>query len=107
MPDGLAHPVRELDRHRQLTAELGGTYLEVDGTGPAEALADVAQARDATFVVVARHRSRLREFAHGSVSSRLNRLLLSATIEEIDKSRADTTLRDSNAVLTTAHPREP
>src|SRR5262249_52674811 len=35
--DALAHPVtRGLDRHRELTAELGGTYTEVVGATPAE-----------------------------------------------------------------------
>ena len=88
VPDGLARPPRYLDRHRQLTDELGGTYLDVQGTGPAESLADVARARDAKVVVIARHSSRLREFARGSVSARMHRLLPSTSIEEITKSRA-------------------
>jgi K+-sensing histidine kinase KdpD len=61
------------DRHRELTADLGGTYTQIDGHAPAEALAEAAQG--AGTVVVGRHRSRLAELAHGSVSSRLRRLL--------------------------------
>jgi two-component system, OmpR family, sensor histidine kinase KdpD len=85
--DGLARPPRDLYRHRELTGELGGTYLVVQGTGPAEALADVAQARDANLVVVARDRSRWRELVRGSVAARIHRLLRSTSIEEIPKSR--------------------
>jgi two-component system, OmpR family, sensor histidine kinase KdpD len=92
--DGLAHSQRDLDRHRRLTVELGGAYLDAQGTGPAAALADIARARDATLVVVARDRSRLREFARGSVSARLHRLLPSTTIEEVRKSRTGKPLND-------------
>src|SRR5262245_50580129 len=83
--DALAHPAtRQLDRHRDLTAALG-TYTEVSGATPAQALADTARARGAATVVVGHHRSRLGEFAHGSVSARLRRQLPGTAIEEVRK----------------------
>ena len=92
LSDGLAHPRRgQQHRHRELTAELGGTYLEVPGSQAADALADAARARNATTIVVARHRSRLGELTHGSTSSRLRRLLPGARIEEVGKAN---TVRD-------------
>ena len=82
--DGLTHPAsQDLDRHRELTAELGGTYTEVTGPVPAEALAAAARAASAATIVVGRHRSRLGELAHGSVSSRLRRLLPGTAVEEV------------------------
>ena len=58
--NGLTHPEgQSLDRHRQLTAELGGTYTEITGSAPALVLADTARARGAATVVVGHHRSRL------------------------------------------------
>ena len=74
--DALARPATQnVDRHRELTTELGGTYTEIAGSTPAQALADTARARGAATVVVGHHRSRLGEFAHGSVASRLRRQL--------------------------------
>lgn len=82
--DGLSRPGgADLDRHRELTAELGGTYADVQGASLAQALARVARARSADTVVVGRHRSRLRELVRGSVSSRLRRLLPGTTVEEV------------------------
>jgi two-component system sensor histidine kinase KdpD len=82
--DGLTHREgQSLDRHRQLTAELGGTYTKITGSTPAQALADTARARGAATVVVGHHRSRLGEYAHGSVSSRLRRLLPRTAIEDV------------------------
>jgi two-component system sensor histidine kinase KdpD len=84
--DGLTHPPnKNLDQHRKLTAKLGGTYTQTTGSTPAQALADTARARRAATVVVGHHRSRLGELAHGSVSSRLRRLLPGTTIEEVRK----------------------
>jgi K+-sensing histidine kinase KdpD len=84
--DGLAHPASQnLDRHRQLTAGLGGTYIEIAGPTAAEGLADTARARAASTVVVGRQRSRLAELTHGSVSSRLRRLLPQTPVEEVSK----------------------
>jgi two-component system sensor histidine kinase KdpD len=84
--DGLAHPPDgDLDRHRELTADLGGTYTQVQGHALAEALAGAARAQGAATVVVGRRRSRLAELAHGSVSSRLRRLLPAAAVDEVRK----------------------
>ena len=83
--DGLAHPpAGDLDRHRELTADLGGTYTQIQGHVPAEALAEAARAQGAATVVV-EGRSRLAELARGSVSSRLRRLLPAAAVEEVRK----------------------
>ena len=84
--DGLAHPpAGDLDRHRELTAGLGGTYTQIQGHVPAETLAEAARAQGAATVVAGRRRSRLAELAHGSVSSRLRRLLPAAAVEEVRK----------------------
>jgi two-component system, OmpR family, sensor histidine kinase KdpD len=72
-----------LDRYRDMSEELGGSYSEVGGQSPAQALAELARARGATRVVVARHRSRLGELTHGSVASQLRRLLPDTTLEEV------------------------
>jgi len=81
--DGLARRGLDLAGHRDLTGELGGTYTSVYGHGVAQALADTAKAQGAATVVVGRHRSRLTELAHGSVSSRLRRLLPAVAVEEV------------------------
>jgi two-component system sensor histidine kinase KdpD len=84
--DGLTRPEgQSLHRHRELTAELGGSYTEMTASNPAQALADIARARGAATVVVGHHRSRLGELAHGSVASRLRRLLPEIVIEEVRK----------------------
>ena len=85
--DGTPRPRERLEDHRRLTAELGGTYLEIDGESSAAALAGAARARGATKVVVAHHRSLLGELAHGSTSKRLRRLLPDTPVEEV-RSRA-------------------
>jgi K+-sensing histidine kinase KdpD len=74
-----------LDRYRRETAELGATYIEVDGRDPAHGLAATAEARGASWVVVARHRSRLGELARGSVASRLHRLLHDTHIDIVGR----------------------
>ena len=84
--DGLARPpAGDLDRHRELTVELGGTYTQIQGPTPAQALAAAVRAQGAATVVVGRHRSRLAEFTHGSVSARLHRLLPAAAVEAVPK----------------------
>ncbi len=85
--DGSPPPSERLEDHRRLTAELGGTYVQVEGESSAAALAGTARARGATKVVVAHHRSRLGELAHGSTSKRLRRLLPDTPVEEV-RSRA-------------------
>jgi nucleotide-binding universal stress UspA family protein len=82
--DGVTRsPAQDLARHRELTAELGGTYANLSGRAVAQALADTARAQGAATVVVGRHRSWLAELAHGSVSARLRRLLPAAAVEEV------------------------
>jgi two-component system sensor histidine kinase KdpD len=82
--DGLSRPKgQNLRWHRELTAELGGSYTEMTASSPAQALADIARARGAATVVVGHHRSRLGELAHGSVAARLRRLLPETAIEEV------------------------
>jgi hypothetical protein len=49
----------------------------------AQTLADAASAQGAVTVVVDRRQSRLAEFAHGSISARLRRLLPAASVEEV------------------------
>jgi two-component system, OmpR family, sensor histidine kinase KdpD len=81
--DGLTRSGQDLDGHRKLTAELGGTYASVHGHGVAQALASAASAQGASTVVVGRHRSRWAELAHGSTSARLRRLLPAVSVEEV------------------------
>ena len=64
-------------------AQMGGTYAEIDGDAPADALAQIARARGAHRVVVARHRTRLGELVRGSVALRLGRLLPDMTIDVV------------------------
>jgi len=64
----------ELDRHRQLLEELGGTYREVVGDDIAETLAAVARSERVTQIVVgASRRSRRQELTRGSVVNDLLR----------------------------------
>jgi two-component system, OmpR family, sensor histidine kinase KdpD len=83
--DGLtrSRPAGDLDRHRKLTAELGGTYLQAQGPALAEALATTARAQDAAIIVAGRHRSRLAQLVFGSVPARLHRLLPQADVREV------------------------
>jgi two-component system sensor histidine kinase KdpD len=87
--DGFAHrPGPVLDRYRAETAELGGTYTEIDGAAAADGLAASARANGARRVVVARHRSRVGELARGSVASRLRRLLPDTTVDVVGREGA-------------------
>jgi nucleotide-binding universal stress UspA family protein len=83
--DGLARgrPAEDLNRHRKLTAELGGTYIQAQGPTPQEALANTARAQDAGIIVVGRHQSRLAGFFLGSVSARLRRFLPEADARDV------------------------
>jgi two-component system, OmpR family, sensor histidine kinase KdpD len=73
----------DLNRHRKMTAELGGTYIQTEGQTLERALAKTAQAQDAAIIVVGRHRSALAELFFGSVSARLRRLLPEAEVREV------------------------
>jgi two-component system, OmpR family, sensor histidine kinase KdpD len=82
--DGFVHRGRDtLEHYRDLAVELGGSYAEVQASAPADGLAEVARARGASRVVVARHRSRLGELTRGSVASRLRRLLPDTHVSEV------------------------
>jgi two-component system, OmpR family, sensor histidine kinase KdpD len=59
---------------------VGKTYaMLAEGRG----LAEATRSRGAATVVVGRHQRRLAELAHGSVSSRLRRLLPAVSVEEV------------------------
>lgn len=75
--DGLSSTAgNDLERHRALLVELGGTYREVVGDDVPGALASFATAEQATQVVIgATRRSRLFEAARGSVAGDLHRRL--------------------------------
>jgi two-component system, OmpR family, sensor histidine kinase KdpD len=84
LTDGETRPRRaELDQLRDLTAQIGGSYAEIDGESPGRALAELVRARGASRVVVARHRSRLGELVRGSVASQLRRLLPGIPVDEV------------------------
>jgi len=76
----------EVNTHRKLTAELGGTYIQAQGPTLEEALAKTARAQDAAIIVVGRHQFRLAEFFLGSVSARLCRFLPEADVREVPTS---------------------
>jgi two-component system sensor histidine kinase KdpD len=67
--DGLTGPPSgNLERHRELLRELGGSYREVVATDPTSGLLSVARAEHATQLVLgSSQRSRLTELARGSV----------------------------------------
>jgi two-component system sensor histidine kinase KdpD len=76
LTDGLrSAPADGLDRYREIAQQAGGSFVEVNGTNPADALAEAARTNSASRVVVSRHRSRIGELVRGSVASRLRRLL--------------------------------
>ena len=69
--------------HRDLVAEVGGTYVEMTAASVPEGLARAVRDHGASRLVVGRHRSRLGEIVHGSVVSRLQRLLPEVRIEAV------------------------
>ena len=77
------HDRGALERYRDMANAVGGSYLEVESQSPADGLAQVARARGADRVVVARHRSRLGELARGSVAGRLRHLLPDVGVSEV------------------------
>ncbi len=84
-PDGLSSTSGEgLESQRSLLVELGGVYREVVGHEVAMSLAAFAQAEQATQLVIgATRRSRLSEFARGSVASQLQRSLATVDVHII------------------------
>ncbi|HEX6523541.1 MAG TPA: universal stress protein [Streptosporangiaceae bacterium] len=83
--DGLtpARSAADLNRHQKLAAELGGTYIQTQGTAMEQSLAKTAQEHDAAIIVVGHHWSLLPEFLFGSVSARLRRLVPEADVREV------------------------
>jgi two-component system sensor histidine kinase KdpD len=72
-----------LDSHRNLTEQMGGNYIEVEGESAAPMLAAQANDRVVSRFVVARHRSRLGELGRGSVAGQLRRLKPDIPLEEV------------------------
>src|SRR4051794_16789360 len=74
--EGLAGPPPgQLERHRQLVEELGGTYHEVVAGDPALALVEFARAEHATQLIMgASRQSRARDMVRGSIINRVVRL---------------------------------
>ena len=66
-----------------MTEEMGGSYTEVDGEPPAEAIAGVARATGASRVVVARAPLSPFGAGRGSVAAQLRRLLPGTPLEEV------------------------
>jgi two-component system sensor histidine kinase KdpD len=65
VPDGGGS---RLEEHKELLAELGGTYREVLGNDVAKAFVQTARAENATQLVIgATHRSRIHELLRGSI----------------------------------------
>jgi len=73
--DGPGSSTTELDRHRTLLEELGGTFRESIGDDVAETLVAVARSERTTQLVIgASRRSKAQEMMGGSVVNRLLRL---------------------------------
>jgi two-component system sensor histidine kinase KdpD len=69
--------------YADLVAEIGGVYVELTAGSVPEGLARAVRERGASRLVVGRHRSRLGELVHGSIVSRLQRLLPEVRIETV------------------------
>jgi two-component system sensor histidine kinase KdpD len=69
--------------HRDLVAEVGGSYVELTAGSVPEGLARAVRDHGASRLVVGRHRSRVGEILHGSIVSRLRRLLPDVRIEAV------------------------
>ena len=69
--------------HRDLATEVGGTYVEITAGSVPEGLARAVRDHGAARLVVGRRRSRMGAIVHGSVVSRLQRLLPDVRIEVV------------------------
>jgi two-component system, OmpR family, sensor histidine kinase KdpD len=69
--------------HRDLATEVGGFYVEMTAESVPEGLARAVRDRGASRLVVGRHRSRVGDIVHGSVFTRLQRLLPDVPIEAV------------------------
>jgi two-component system, OmpR family, sensor histidine kinase KdpD len=84
LDDGMAHRRSQAHaEHRDLAAEVGGSYVEMTAESVPKGLARAVRDHGASQLVVGRHRSRLGEVVHGSVVSRLQRLLPEVRIEAV------------------------
>jgi two-component system sensor histidine kinase KdpD len=82
--DGLQHrPSEQLVAARALACDVGAAYADVQGGSVPHALAAAAYERNASRIVVARHRSRLSEILRGSVAARLRRLVPDLEVDEV------------------------
>ncbi len=83
--DGLSSTAgQQLERHRSLLVELGGTYREVVGEEVAMALATFAAAEQATQVVMgSSRRSKWSEITRGSLANDLQRRLVGVDVHMI------------------------
>jgi two-component system sensor histidine kinase KdpD len=79
----------DLDRWRKMTAQAGGSFIELSGSDPASTMAEAARAHNASRVVVARHRSVLNEMWRGSMARRLRRLLPDLEVTEVHPARQE------------------
>jgi two-component system, OmpR family, sensor histidine kinase KdpD len=84
LDDGMTHRRSQAHaEHRDWASEVGGSYVEVIAESVPEGLARVVRDHGASRLVVGRHRSWLGEIMHGSVVSRLQRLLPEVRIEAV------------------------
>ncbi len=84
LDDGMTdRRLRAHAEHRDLVAEAGGFYVELTAGSVPEGLARAVLEHGASRLIVGRHRSRLAEIAHGSIVSRLQRLLPEVRIEAV------------------------
>jgi K+-sensing histidine kinase KdpD len=70
-------------RHRELTAELGGRYVERMADDAVDELVGIAKAKHAATIVIGHHRSWLGGLIHGSESARLRHQLPDAEVIEV------------------------
>jgi two-component system, OmpR family, sensor histidine kinase KdpD len=84
LDDGMTHRRSYAHaEHRDLVTEVGGFYVEMTAGSVPEGLARAVREHGASRLVVGRHRSWLGEIVHGSVVSRLQRLLPEVRIEAV------------------------
>ncbi len=84
LADGMTHRRSQAHaQHRDSATAVGGFYVEMTAASVPEGLARAVRDHGASRLVVGRHRSRLGEIVHGSVVSRLRRLLPEVRIEMV------------------------
>jgi two-component system, OmpR family, sensor histidine kinase KdpD len=84
--DGVGHRREDAhDRHRDLVAELGGSYIELPAESVPDGIVQAVRNHDAQKLVVGRHRTRLGEIVRGSIVRRLERLLPDVRIVAVDE----------------------